>query len=89
VPTAYVAAFIALSTAIHLALFKLFPRIPAAVAVLLGATLSVLGYQLMVHLGQGVLDPFFGIAAAVQFGLSLFIGTVVAVVLRIKQRPTE
>ena len=80
---AHVALFAVVSTIIHLLAFVLFAkRAPAPALVLAGSVVSVSVYQLWVYVDLGVLDPFFAIAAAVQFGVALVIGFLVAAIFR-------
>lgn len=87
-PTIQVAAFVALSGIIHFLLLRSgLGRIPVPAVVVLGALLSVVVYQLWAYVDLGLLDPFFQIAAAIQLGVSLVIGAVVAVILKVKRGP--
>ena len=84
--TIQIGAFVILSAIVHVVLFKVFARWLFTIgSVLLGAFLSVVAYQLWVRFEQGFMDPFFQVAAAVQFGLALLIGLIVALMFRAKK----
>jgi hypothetical protein len=79
----FIAGFILLSVVIQVLLLKFIPPSIHVVAVVLGgAVASVFVYQLLAYVESGFLDPFVLIAAAVEFGIALLVGAVVAFFMR-------
>jgi hypothetical protein len=85
----YVVGFIVLSAFIQVPLLRFGPRgIHVAALVLVGAGVSVLVYQALAYVRLGFLDPFFLVAAAVEFGIALLVGAVAAFFMRREAKPS-
>ena len=79
----YFAGFVVLSAIVQVLLLRFGPRgIHVAAMVVGGAILSVIAYQAFAFIESGVLDPFFQIAALVEFGVAIVVGAVIAFLMR-------
>jgi hypothetical protein len=85
----YVVGFVVLSAVIQGLLLRLSAgRVHVAASVLTGAIICVLAYQAFVYINSGSLDPFFLVAAAVEFGIALLVGAVAAFFMRREAKPS-
>ena len=84
----FLAAFVALAASIQLVLLlQVANKIPKPVLVLAGAAVSVLVYQVVAYIDLGFLDPFFSIAAAIQFAIAVGVGAAIVGILRSRRPP--